>query len=606
MGFQKKLLITYTLSILFLTFFLSVLFFQYSSGLFETNALAEYSRLSASLNRQLDNLIETMDLVSDNLLSDSEFLTALTVLDTLSRDDLSNNQYINEAKIYVSGLLANYSLIKNFYAVSVYNEHGDFFSSNYNEHFDLKDPAESYLKWSWIEESQNNPYRIVSIKPQPDIGNKLNPPQVFGRGRVVSGLNEGIFYITVLKKIKELESILVLPDKQFSKILLYNPTGDLFYSSQLLSDDLFQYYRDFSESSPKTGRFISNSLSGRREAVFSTSSEITGMKVILILDRQILLSPLRNISYITLIIGFLIIIVSIGFIWLSSLMITRPLRLIQLKIEDTMLSNLTSGEPINHANNEIVALDRAFQTMQMRLDESIREELDSRTLWMRARFDSLQAQINPHFINNILTVIAARGVKSGDEGIAELCDAVASILRYSTDTIESDSTIGDEIEHLRTYLYLMKQRLQKRLTYNVSIDPELIKTAFPKMILQPFVENSFSHGYNNSFGPIDISIKGKIDGERWILEIGDNGEGFDPDKLKEIRNDMNQIRENPKNSFLNRGMDLGGMGLINTLTRMHLFYEGLFQWEIVRNEKGDVLIILNGPLFKDFEKDSHV
>jgi len=62
-------------------------------------------------------------------------------------------------------------------------------------------------------------------------------------------------------------------------------------------------------------------------------------------------------------------------------------------------------------------------------------------LQMKANFDSLQAQVNPHFIYNILTVLSNKGIENNDEEICDICESVASMLRYSTSTLKPSATI---------------------------------------------------------------------------------------------------------------------------------------------------------------------
>jgi two-component system sensor histidine kinase YesM len=215
---------------------------------------------------------------------------------------------------------------------------------------------------------------------------------------------------------------------------------------------------------------------------------------------------------------------------------------------------------------------------------------------MQARLDSLQAQVNPHFLNNILTVIANRGLESGDEGIGEICNGVASMLRYSTSTEERSATIEKELEHVGTYLFLMKQRLEDRLSYRIEAEPAVLKTLVPKIVLQQIVENSINHGYQKTQKPIRIDIHAFAAGERWTVELTDDGEGFDATQLADLNERIRVAQKELRAGTGGRGLGLGGLGLINTYSRLFLFYKGDIVWSLGNRGNGGARVVIGGPL----------
>jgi len=337
-------------------------------------------------------------------------------------------------------------------------------------------------------------------------------------------------------------------------------------------------------------------LTGETEAISAAVSEYSGLTVTLVLNKRILLAPLRFIRSLILGIGFLIILFSVAYTWVSSKQLTRPLKLIQARMETTELSNLPFGRPIDHPNDEIVALDRTYRNLTARLDEAIKRELDSRTRWMQARLDSLQAQVNPHFINNVLTVIANRGLESGDERIGEICDGVASMLRYSTSTEERSATVGQELEHVETYLFLMKQRLEDRLFYRVDAEPTVLRALVPKIVFQQIVENSINHGYRSVQRPMNIAIRAYASERRWVVETADDGEGFTQERLDELEERIRGAEMSLRTGTEGAGLCFGGLGLVNTYSRLYLFYGGDLLWKMENRESGGARVVVGGPL----------
>jgi len=601
--FQNKLLFTYTLLILLLTVVLSILFYGYSADVFERNALDTYELLGAKLGQQLDNVMRPMDFISTNLISDAGFKTSLASLDSLDRTNPRNSYITTEAELRIRSLLYSYSIVKNFYAVVVFNRRGDFFSSNFMDHREVSSANSVASKPVWIGPAITAEGRSVSVAPYEDRWRTEGRAVVFGRARSVPGLKGELGFIEVQNRVEGLESIMEVPGQEFVRILIFQASGDVFYLSEDIAPDLIEYYRsrgasDLGASAQGTG-FRRNPLTGQEEAIVATTSDYSGLTVALVLNKRILLSPLRFIRFLTLGLGVLIIFFSVAYTWFSSKQLTKPLKLIQGRMEMTGLSNLPQGVPLEHPNDEIVALDLSFRNLTARLDEAITRELGSRTRWMQARLDSLQAQVNPHFINNILTVIANRGLESGDERIGEICDGVASMLRYSTSTEERSADVEQELEHVGTYLFLMKQRLEDKLSYRVEAESAVRKAVMPKMVLQQIVENSINHGYRRIPKPITIGIRGYASDGRWIMELTDDGEGFDPARLAGLEERIRTAERSLRAGTEGTGMGIGGLGLLNTWSRLFLFYRGDFLWRIENRDSGGVKVTLGGPLEYD-------
>jgi len=98
MGFQKRLLATYSLLIILLILILAILFYQFSTGLFERSSQETTRLLAFKLSDQLDNVLKPMDFISTNLISEASFKSAVSVLDTLDKENPDNARFISEAE----------------------------------------------------------------------------------------------------------------------------------------------------------------------------------------------------------------------------------------------------------------------------------------------------------------------------------------------------------------------------------------------------------------------------------------------------------------------------------------------------------------------------
>ena len=138
------------------------------------------------------------------------------------------------------------------------------------------------------------------------------------------------------------------------------------------------------------------------------------------------------------------------------------------------------------------------------------------------------AQMNPHFIFNNLNAIKYTSLaKSKEETaayITEFSELIRTILINSTKEV---IVLQEEIEFIRLYLDIESRRHQGRFTYAIDVDKTLSleEIAFPRMILQPLIENSILHGIlpGETIGHIQIDIINKLD--HLLVVVDDNGIG---------------------------------------------------------------------------------
>ena len=596
MRFQTRLLLTYSILVFFLTVVLGITFYSYTSRLFENNAASTYRLLSSRISLHLDNLIRPMDFITTNLISDYNFRTALTTLATVDRNNPQNPPIINEAIQTINFNLLTYSILKNFYSVVVVSQAGDFFSSDFVNHSQIHSQERPFTNLPGYTAAVEAKGRPVLVPPHNDPWDLSQKIRVYGLARVVLGLNGDLAFIEVQNPIHDLDSLFRVPNQSFVRMLAVQRDGKPFYESTPTSPALVSHYFDVAQHPNEENGFRRDPLTGKSEMVISASSAYTGVTVILILNRDLLLRPLRFVGLTTALVALLIILFSVFYNWIFSAQLTKPLRLIRERMEETELSNLPGGDTIEHENDEIVALDQSFHRLRNRLDEAVKQELHSQTLTLQSRLDSLQAQVNPHFLYNILTVIAGKGLELGNEEIGEICDAIAAMLRYSTSTAIRSATIAEEIDHTRSYLFLMKKRFEERLHFRFNVDPTILGVTVPKIVLQQLVENSINHGFRNVEGSMDIRVDGIRSGTRWSLEVTDNGQGFDPEVLKQVNAKIQRFAAAPGYREDDSGLAIGGLGLLNTYIRLYLFFRGNFGWTLENSAEGGAHVIIGGDL----------
>lgn len=161
---------------------------------------------------------------------------------------------------------------------------------------------------------------------------------------------------------------------------------------------------------------------------------------------------------------------------------------------------------------------------ELQARELARLEAEKQSLAAQLRM--LQAQIEPHFLFNSLANVAAL-IETDSKLAARLLDALIRYLRSSLMRTRAEGgTLADESALLTAYLDVLKIRMGDRLTYAFDIDPELVRVAFPPMLLQPLVENAIRHGLEPKLGGGHVSVTACSAGDCLRISVTDTGLGF--------------------------------------------------------------------------------
>ena len=131
------------------------------------------------------------------------------------------------------------------------------------------------------------------------------------------------------------------------------------------------------------------------------------------------------------------------------------------------------------------------------------------------------------------------------------------MLRYSTNMHEKTVTLEQELEHVANYLELMKLRYEHKLEYRIEVAQEALSTELPRLTLQPLVENAILHGYRNNSRVMKISISGCLDSGCLVLEIRDNGDGFNERVLDDVSAYARRISANEAQKDEKQGSGVG-------------------------------------------------
>lgn len=278
--------------------------------------------------------------------------------------------------------------------------------------------------------------------------------------------------------------------------------------------------------------------------------------------------------------------------------IVQPLNDLTNRVNEVTINNLHPMDaPFCEGSiNEVENLKFAFDKLLQNLQESIQDTMDAKTCEMQANYIALQAQMDPHFLYNMLAVIRIFSKEYDFGSTVKMCDYLCDMLRYISNYKNDMVYAEHEVNHAVNYMKLMKYRYEDNFDYQINLSLDFLekKLQIPRLCLQPIVENTFSHAFKKSLPPWKITIEGYLEEDHWVMAVKDNGCGM---SKEEVSNLMQTIDIFSKNISSNIGeLKLGGMGLVNMVARLRIKYKDDMIFRIETGEMMGTTFIIGGIL----------
>lgn len=362
-------------------------------------------------------------------------------------------------------------------------------------------------------------------------------------------------------------------------ISVISNTGDILSSSDkerlfTANEELINLIKDHSEELSDTVKVIKND----KETILALYLPFYDAYLVEEINPLIVFSSLHSIAD-KIIFIILVTLLIVGFVvFIATRNITKPLRYLSERMLFTVTHDFRGQMIEPQGSNELILITQAYNTMLNDIKEHVKNLVSEQEERRKAELNALQMQINPHFLYNTLTSIKYLAKQQRLDEVDETIHSLISILQNVIGKTDSMTTVRDEIENLGYFIYINQVRYGNGIKVDYQIARDCYDLMMPKLIIQPFIENAFFHGFvGTDVGNITVFINS--DEELLMIEVIDNGVGM----------------ANSETTINEKKYHFSGIGINNVHERIQLLYGEEYGIEVYSEVGEGTSIIIKLP-----------
>ena len=334
--------------------------------------------------------------------------------------------------------------------------------------------------------------------------------------------------------------------------------------------------------------FIHFEMPDQKYLVKSRPAENTDITIHVIYPKATLLLLRRDLVWVTALSVYSCLLLSLCCAALFSRSFTQPIARLREAMEQAENGRYMPVEG-SFSRDEFGDLISQYNRMAERIEYLISQVYQKDLQKKDAQLTALQTQINPHMMFNTLESIRMKALIAGNRDVAEMTSLLGKMFRMTLETVNERHTVRNELEYVRSFLRLQNLRFRTENTLTVEVPEDLLEVPCMVILFQPLVENSLSHGTAGPESPLHIRISGGRlpDSDLIRFRVTDNGTGMDPDRLMQISDRLESIRQG--NISMQSASEAGRqhIGLENIAKRLQLQYGSAAYLKVVySNETG--------------------
>jgi len=551
-------------------------------------ALSNANRELSIANEYVQNLLDDMLYISNFIQVDTEMKT---LLKGSSKNQLNQTpeqryqQFMDDSKI--NKTIDNITLLGGNAYVTILLANGksytNYSSSEYN-------PTDLFhVNW-FMKLNQTKGYESVWIGSQPTMfksEKKDNPYQV-SVARTLRDENSHVYGFVIVTMLENKISQIFKNMAGHEEMVLLDSSNHIISSgNDKKIGGLFQYKDKLKENN--------------HSDIFQTSKQdylisehkisFSGWKLVSVIPYKQAAKKVNSIF--TKVIFVPVVFFTLFLILMTFLLrtVTKPIFHLGNVADKVQKGNLNVRSRIR-SNDELGKLSESFDLMLDRINEMFQEVTVAEERKRNAELDMLQAQINPHFLFNVLNSIRMKVLVKGDKESANMISSLSKLLRMTISKDKKTITFQEEIQIILDFITIMNMRQKEKVTVELSIQEDTLSIMIPRFVLQPIIENSIIHGLNQGAGTIHVSSE--MSGNEVIIVIEDDGQGMDEETLNQLYNKI--TLSNDAASFSSKSKSgFSSLGLSNVYERLYMSFGQKFKMNITSELGKGTSVILSIP-----------
>lgn len=575
---SRQLFIYFFILILFSMCMVGVFSYMESSSAIDKQVEKYLTTVINSAAIQTDNQLQTFERVSDSILSQQQVKKFLEMEPSDSYayyEFTSNIRKDIFSKIHITyPTQINMIYILGFHGRSIFDANQGFSSHSVNTSVRLKElmgktegnGRVSILSTSLLEKDQSHVITVArqirgysSYQVRGVLAIEFHEQQLTNLWRQMDLGDNGFFFI-----LDSQGEVVYAPDSE--------PMNELLRTG--VPNQIVEKGEE---------RFIAQ-IGGEDRMIVSRRSDYSGWSLAISMPLDELRAPISGIRSTTVTVGLLTLAIALLMAVRFGRSIVSPIRVLRNGMKETERGNWQSIN-VKPREDEVGVLVHSYNRMVGRLSEMIelvyaaelkgqKAQLELQEIQLerqKAEFQALQLQINPHFLYNTLETINCYAIVQDSDDISEMVEAMAFMLRYSVQTNLEESTVVNELNHVRNYLIILKHRIGREFELEVLIEPSLLLEHMVRLTLQPLIENVFQHAFPEGIEAHHfIQVDARREDGKLFVTIVDNGSGMSEERLLKIRHRLkeNRLADDDQSWRAKRG----GIGILNVHRRIQMVF----------------------------------
>ena len=323
---------------------------------------------------------------------------------------------------------------------------------------------------------------------------------------------------------------------------------------------------------------------GQKENIVVGSVAYTGWKLIGVVPESVQETSINKFRYYIITTILILVMMLLQVNRFISRKISRPIR----ELDESVKAYEAGAMPDIYIGGsaEIRHLGYSVQKSYEQIEALMKEIIQQQTERRKSELDALQSQINPHFLYNTLESITWMIEAQRNKEAVVMISELAKLLRVSLSRGKTIISIGDELQHGRSYMNIQRVRYKERFKVEFLIDEEIKNYCIVKLVIQPLLENAIYYGVGNMDEDDDgqILVRGEKKGEDIYISIEDNGMGMPEDIRDNILTDNSKV---PKHG--------SGVGVINVHSRIRLMFGPEYGLEVYSELDEGTKVVIHIP-----------